>query len=100
MFQSVYACIHEIGACGMRVGGGGGVTVRPSCVCAHICACGIWARGGRAETRREKVQQEKGGSCRSGFIYRSVVKRSHLRGMRPFLHCDRRGACLKSKRQL
>lgn len=81
---------------------GGGVIERPSCcVWGSGKSFGGGREGGRAKRRREKVRQrEKGGSCRSGCIYRSVVKRSHLRGMRLFLHHDRRGACLKSKRQL
>lgn len=86
----------------VRLGWGGGVIARPSCsVCVCVCVGGFWQEFGQREGGQKDMKGgEKGGSCRSGCIYRSVVKRSHLRGMRPFLHCDRRGACLKRKRQL
>lgn len=81
------------------VGGGGHSETFMSSMC--VCVCEESGQGEGEERQEERcMEREKGESCRSGFIYRSVVKRSHLRGMRPFLRCDRRGACLKSKRQL
>lgn len=87
------ACVYE--------GGGGGVMVKASCF-VSVClggGGGGWQELGQMEKKqRQKSQAErKEGSCRSGCIYRSVVKRSHLWGMRPLPRRDRQGTCLKAK---